>query len=243
MTRSTRERRVLPLLAAAAILAAATAQAKLAVFVDGRALKVTDAVLEGDRIRLELPSGGRLIVPATRVDRVVDDEVPEAAPGPPVLAPSCAPYWKNEPLPENTPFRRAIARAARKAGIHPWLLAALVQTESAFDPRALSRAGAAGLTQLMPAAAADHGVRNVWDVAENLRGGAEHLRALLDRFGDLGLALAAYNAGAATVERYHGVPPYRETRSFVRRVLSIFCPPESAGRDGTAGGPGPTGRS
>ncbi len=226
MTRSIRGRSLLTV--AVVVLASVTAQAKLAVFVDGRVLKVTDAVLEGDRIRLELPSGGRLVVPATRVDRIVEDEVPDPA-SPPIPASVCDPAWRNEPLPPGTPFADAITEAAQKAHLHPWLLAALVQTESAFDPWALSRAGAAGLTQLMPAAAADHGVRDVWDVSENLRGGAEHLRGLLDRFGDLTLALAAYNAGAATVERYHGIPPYRETRSFVRRVLSVFCPPAPDG--------------
>jgi soluble lytic murein transglycosylase-like protein len=78
--------------------------------------------------------------------------------------------------------------------------------------------------QLMPSAAADRGVQNVFDADENLRGGAEHLRVMLDRFDSLALALAAYNAGATTVDRYAGVPPYRETRNYVRKVLSLFCP-------------------
>jgi len=211
-----------------ALLTATAVHAKLAVFVDGRVLKVQDAVLEGDRIRLELPSGGTLLVPATRIDRVVEDEVPEPAGGTPLPGRACDPRWKDEPLPAATPFSREIREAAHRADLHPWLLAALVQTESAFDPHALSRAGAAGLTQLMPSAAADHAVTDVWDVRENLRGGAAHLRSLLDRFGSLTMALAAYNAGAATVDRYHGVPPYRETRSFVRRVLAVFCPGEPA---------------
>jgi len=113
--------------------------------------------------------------------------------------------------------------AAERAGIHPRLLAALVAAESAFDPWAVSRAGASGLTQLMPAAAADHDVADVFDPGQNLRGGAEHLRAMLDRFGSLPLALAAYNAGAATVERYGGVPPFRETHQYLRAVLESYC--------------------
>jgi soluble lytic murein transglycosylase-like protein len=80
--------------------------------------------------------------------------------------------------------------------------------------------------QLMPAAAADHNVGDVFDPADNLRGGAAHLRAMLDRFESLPLALAAYNAGAATVERSNGIPPYKETRDYVRRVLALFCPEE-----------------
>ena len=110
--------------------------------------------------------------------------------------------------------------------LHPWLVAAVVQAESAFNPLAISRVGAAGLMQLMPAAAADHDVSNAFDPDENLRGGSEHLRTMLDRFESLSLALAAYNAGATTVDRYQGIPPYKETRQYVRRVLKTFCPGE-----------------
>ncbi len=204
------------------LAAAATAEARLAVFVDGRVLKVEDAVLADDSIVLTLPGGGTLTVPATRIDRVVADEVASDLPVPEL--PACSPAWADEPLPKELPFRAEIADAARSANLNPWLLAALVQQESAFDPHAVSRAGARGLTQLMPAAAADQGVDNVWDPIENLRGGAAHLRRLLDRFGSLSLALAAYNAGAATVERAAGVPPYRETREFIRRITARFCP-------------------
>ena len=122
------------------------------------------------------------------------------------------------------PFREPIASAARAADLDPWLVASVVQVESLFDPKAVSRAGAAGLMQLMPAAAAEHKVRDVFDPVENLRGGAEHLRLMLDRFRSVPLALAAYNAGASTVERYDGIPPYKETRDYVRKVLRLFCP-------------------
>ncbi len=198
------------------------ASAKIAVFTDGRILKVEDAYLDGDRIVLDLAEGGRLVVPAIRIDRVVADEVEEQPE--PVEAVACVAAWADEPLPDWVPFRSSIHAAAKGANLNPWLLAALVQTESAFDPRAVSRAGAKGLTQLMPAAAADHRVEDVFDPDDNLRGGASHLRLMLDRFSSLPLALAAYNAGAATVERYDGVPPYRETRGYVRRILSAFCP-------------------
>jgi hypothetical protein len=200
------------------------ADAKLAVFVDGRHLKVEDARLEGTVIVLELRGGGSLRVPATRIDRVIADEV--ADPAAPVLPgdPACPSSWSDDDLPADLPFQEAIADAAQKADLHPWLVAAVVQTESAFDPRARSRAGAAGLMQLMPAAASDRGVVDVFDPADNLRGGAAHLRIMLDRFHSLTLALAAYNAGASTVERYGDVPPYAETRDYVRKVLGLFCP-------------------
>lgn len=211
------------------VLAVAAADARLAVFVDGRVMRVEDAVLEGDAIVLTLPEGGEMVVPAGRIERVIADEVVE--PGPPPPPPGCPPGWAPEPLPEWLPFRAEIEAAAEAADLHPWLLAALVQAESGFDPRAESRAGARGLTQLMPAAAADHGVSDVWDPAENLRGGAAHLRRMLDRFGSLSLALAAYNAGATVVARAGGVPPYRETRGFVRRVGGQFCPPDPRNPD------------
>jgi len=204
------------------LLASSTGWGKLAVFVDGRVLHVTDARADDGHIVLILPGGGSLTVPATRVDRVIEDEVPEETPVP--EGGGCDWKFRGQKLRRGVPFGQEIVTAARRAGLNPRLLAALVHAESNFDPRARSRAGASGLTQLMPAAAQDHGVRNVWDAAENLRGGAEHLRSYLNRFHSLTLALAAYNSGAATVERAGGVPPYRETRRFIRRILAELCP-------------------
>jgi soluble lytic murein transglycosylase-like protein len=212
------------LLVCALFLWAASASAKLAIFTDGRVIKVDDARLEGSEIVLELKGGGTLKVSAVRIDRVIADEVEESDSGNPFAEADCPASWSDLELPEKLPFRTPIASAARAADLDPWLVAAVVQAESAFDPAAVSRAGAAGLMQLMPAAAAEHKVRDVFDPVENLRGGAEHLRTMLDRFETLPLALAAYNAGATTVERYEGIPPYRETRDYVRRVLAIFCP-------------------
>lgn len=212
------------LLGFAVVLAPAIASAKLAVFVDGRVIKVDDARLEGSQIILDLKGGGTLKVSAVRIDRVIADEVEETESGNPFSEADCPASWSDLELPQNLPFREPIASAARAADLDPWLVASVVQAESAFDPTAVSRAGAAGLMQLMPAAAAEHEVREVFDPVENLRGGAEHLRIMLDRFESLPLALAAYNAGASTVERYQGIPPYKETRDYVRKVLAIFCP-------------------
>ena len=198
--------------------------AMIAVFVDGRILKVEDAYLDGDEIVLSLRGGGRMVVSAVRIERVVADEVEDPLSDEPVPYGDCPVVWSEIPLPDELPFRDEIRSAARDSDLHPRLLASLVRAESAFDPRAVSRAGAKGLTQLMPAAAADHRVADVFDPVENLRGGADHLRSLLDRFKELPLALAAYNAGATTVERYEGIPPYRETRGYVRRILEEFCP-------------------
>ncbi len=136
---------------------------------------------------------------------------------------ACLFDWVDYSLPENLPFVDLILEAAKKNNVHPALLASLVRAESAFDPFARSRVGAAGLTQLMPSAASDRGVADVWDPAQNLGGGARHLRLLLDRFDSLPLALAAYNAGAGTVDRYGGIPPYRETQNYVDKIIKEFC--------------------
>lgn len=216
--------RFLTAAAALCIFVPGLVSAKLAVFVDGRVMKVQDARLEGEDIVLELSGGGRLSVPAVRIDRVIGDEIEEDEISDPIGDPSCPLIWTDEPLPRDLPYRKAITEAARTADLDPWLVVAVVRAESAFDPLARSRAGAAGLMQLMPAAAADHRVSDVFDPAENLRGGSAHLRAMLDRFGSLPLALAAYNAGAATVERYQGIPPFKETRRYIRAVLEVFCP-------------------
>ncbi|MBV8198179.1 MAG: lytic transglycosylase domain-containing protein [Candidatus Eremiobacteraeota bacterium] len=117
---------------------------------------------------------------------------------------------------------RLVDANAARTGIDPALIAAIISNESGFDPNATSAAGARGLMQLMPQTATGLGVANVYDPAENLRGGTDYLRGLLDRFGSVELAVAAYNAGPAAVMRYGGVPPYRETQAYVRNVMSDY---------------------
>jgi soluble lytic murein transglycosylase-like protein len=117
---------------------------------------------------------------------------------------------------------RYVRANARATGVDPELIEAIIANESGFDPRATSRTGARGLMQLMPETAASLGVVDPYDPAQNVRGGTRYLRTLLDRFGDVELAVAAYNAGAGAVERYGGVPPYAETQNYVRNVLSRY---------------------
>jgi soluble lytic murein transglycosylase-like protein len=125
-----------------------------------------------------------------------------------------------------TVSRAAIDRCVRanavSARVDPALVEAIIANESGFDPHATSRAGAAGLMQLMPKTAASLGVRDPYDPAQNVRGGTRYLRMLLDRFGDVELAIAAYNAGPGAVEWYGGVPPYAQTRAYVRNVLARY---------------------
>lgn len=120
-------------------------------------------------------------------------------------------------------FQEVIRRTALQHGLHPELVSAVVAVESNYDPYALSPKGAQGLMQLMPATARRFGVADPFDPADNVRGGVRYLRHLLDLFeGDKRLALAAYNAGENAVLARGGVPPFRETRNYVRQVLRRF---------------------
>lgn len=118
-----------------------------------------------------------------------------------------------------TAFQAEIAAAARQYGVEEAIVRAIIHAESAYNPTALSRAGAQGLMQLMPPTAARFGVTDSYDAAQNIRGGVQYLSWLLKRFnGDLTLAAAGYNAGEGAVDRHGGVPPYSETRYYVQRV-------------------------
>ena len=142
------------------------------------------------------------------------------------------PGWRRfdvrPPCDSGTADRRAVERQiepmiheyAAQYGVEPALVKAVIRAESAFDTDAVSPAGARGLMQLMPVTAELHGVESVDDPRDNIRGGVRHLRTLLDRFhNDRKLAVAAYNAGSAAVVRHGGLPPCRETRTYVTRVL------------------------
>ena len=112
-----------------------------------------------------------------------------------------------------------IKQVAEKYRLSPMLVAAVIKAESNGDPKAISTAGAKGLMQLIDSTASDMGVRDVFDPRENIEGGVKYLRQMINRFGDIKKALAAYNAGPEIVERYEGVPPYRETKNYVEKVL------------------------
>lgn len=190
------------------LAAAPAAQAEIALLANGMTLKVASRRTEGGTLLLELKGGGEVGVPEATVrgfvpDEVIDEVAPGAATGGDV--------------------RALVADAARRHGLDPALVLAVVGVESGFRPDAVSPKGAQGLMQLMPATAASLGVADAFDAAANVDGGSRHLGALVARYGgDLKKALAAYNAGEGAVDQYRGVPPYGETRSYVSKVLSRY---------------------
>ncbi|MGE5276872.1 MAG: lytic transglycosylase domain-containing protein [Acidobacteriota bacterium] len=229
--------RRLALLALPTLLActALPLEASLVVFGDGRMLRVESFRLEGaDEISLDLEGGGRMTIPLELVDRIVDEEY-ERPPSASELekqrlasAASATSYPSvrafEENLPVVSPYSKEILDAAREHQIDPALISAVIRAESDFDPEAISRKGARGLMQLMPATARRMGVRRDFDPSENIQGGTAYLAELADRYGEkaVELILAAYNAGERAVEEFGGVPPYRETRAYVRKVTALW---------------------
>lgn len=121
-----------------------------------------------------------------------------------------------------TDFDSIINTAAQKTGLDPAFIRAVMVAESGGNPKAKSSAGALGLMQLMPATAKGLGVTDPFDPLQNILGGAKYLKTQFDRFGDLRLALAAYNAGPGAVRKYGGIPPYAETRNYVEKVMKLY---------------------
>ena len=205
--------------AVTAVLACATpAQAELVFFATGRTMSVKSHRTEGDSLVLTLRAGGEIVCDASTVARITPDEVPYPEPE---AAPPAAPA----PIQADAtavPYGEIIERVAAEQGVNAKLVRALVQVESAYQPRARSPRGAMGLMQLMPATARQYAVADPYDPASNIEAGIKHLKSLLLRFPkSVALALAAYNAGEAAVTRFNGIPPYAETRNYVTRILSL----------------------
>ncbi len=139
----------------------------------------------------------------------------------PPVAPGYAPPRARVPGTPRSLLELAHTTAERH-GVNPKLVEAVITVESGWNPWVVSPKGAKGLMQLMPQTAARLGVRDPFDPYENIVGGVRHLRELLDEFGDLRLALAAYNAGAEAVHSYGGIPPFPETQAYVPKVLSLL---------------------
>jgi hypothetical protein len=189
-----------------------TASAEIVHFTSGRFLSVKSVKQEGSSLVLTLRSGGEVVCDAALVSRIEPDEVPwPESTATQVVSPRASDY------------AAIVEKLSASEGIDPMLVKAVVQVESAWQPRALSPKGAMGLMQLMPETARQYAVKDPYDPVDNISAGIRHLKSLLQRF-ELSLALAAYNAGEGAVLRHGGIPPYAETRAYVARVLVLLQP-------------------
>ncbi len=212
---------------AVASLAAAPVRAELVILTTGDILKVAAYSTSAESATLRLAGGGSLTLPLQQIDRVIEDEVEEpvaAAPEPVDAAAMELGFVDGAGIPDGT-FGGLAYWAAKKHALNPRLVAAVARAESAWNPRAVSRKGACGLMQLMPSTGRRFGLRrsDLFDIEKNLDAGSRYLAWLVGRFdGKLDHVLAAYNAGEGAVARYGGVPPYRETREYVRRIYGYL---------------------
>ena len=187
--------RLLFIICSLLFLAAREAAADIVVFKNGRTMSVKSLRIDADTATMQLRDGGEATFPASVVARVDPDEVLAAR-----------------------PFADLISSVAATHHLDARLVHAVIEQESNYQARARSKKGAKGLMQLMPGTAKQYGVSNSYDPKSNLEAGVRHLKDLLSRL-DLPMALAAYNAGEATIQRYGGLPPFPETQSYVRDIL------------------------
>ncbi len=210
---------VVALVVGALILSTARrADADLVFLTTGRTLSVKSHQVDGDMMTVSLRAGGTMTLPRSAVDRIAPDEVPYPEPAAPTMAEATPITLAADPGLEKKPYAELISTVATTHGVDAKLVHAVVEAESNYQAKARSPKGARGLMQLMPDTARQYAVRDLYDPKSNLDAGVRHLKDLLSRF-DLRLALAAYNAGEAVVRRHGGMPPFAETRSYVRRIL------------------------
>lgn len=199
------------------------ADAELVFLTNGRTLSVKSYAVDGDAITLSLRAGGTMSLPRSLVERIAEDEVaypePETAAVQMAASAMPAPAQTPDGVLAAKPYADLISTVATAHGVDAKLVHAVVEAESNYQARARSPKGARGLMQLMPDTARQYAVRDPYDPQSNLDAGVRHLKDLLSRL-DLRLALAAYNAGEGVVRRYDGMPPFPETRSYVRRILA-----------------------
>jgi hypothetical protein len=202
-------------------LVAVSAQAEIVYLSSGRTLSVKGHRVEGDTIVLTLRSGGEVTCDKSLIEKILTDEVPYPEPEPVVVVAQAQDSTAEGTPLQSTPYDELISSMSEAHGVNPMLVRALIEVESGYRPRAKSPKGAMGLMQLMPSTAREYKVRNPYDPKANIAAGVKHLKSLIDRWGRIELALAAYNAGEGAVQRFSGIPPYRETRSYVSKILAL----------------------
>jgi soluble lytic murein transglycosylase-like protein len=197
----------------ACLAVADIASAEIVFFTTGRTMSVKGHRETGDSIVLLLRGSGEVVCPRSLVKQIAPDEVPIPDDSVAVAALAATILVPAE-------YQALIDQTAARHGVDANLVRAVIQVESAYRAEARSRKGAMGLMQLMPETARRFAVRNPYDPGANIEGGIKYLKFLLDRF-EKPLALAAYNAGEAAVEKFRGIPPYAETRNYVQAVLKL----------------------
>lgn len=215
------------LLALTALFVANAASASIAVFSDGRNMKIDAYAVEGDTIHLTFSGGAKISMAMTRIERIVDDEVttPEVVEEvKKIVEEGVFPkrswhYSEDSPPLWQSKYNEIIIKAGKKFDVDAALISAVIKAESDYNARETSHKGARGLMQLMPATAERFGVSNSYDPEENIYAGTRYLRWLLKTFdGNADLAVAAYNAGEGNIWKYNGVPPFRETVTYINRI-------------------------
>lgn len=198
------------------VASAVPARAEIVFFSTGRTMSVKGHRVEGDSVVLALRTGGEIVMESAMIARFAPDEVPY--PEPELERPAVT-VAAEEPA-YDVPYSAIIDKVSAEQGVSAKLVRAVIEVESAYQERARSPKGAMGLMQLMPATAKQYAVTDPYDPASNIEAGIKHLKGLLQRL-PVALALAAYNAGEGAVQRFNGIPPYPETRSYVSRILSL----------------------
>lgn len=215
------------------LVCAPFASADRLVLRSGKTLRVEALDCDASTCRAQI-HGGEVLLAPSEVLRIEADEIVDPEPSPPAA--------EGAPVPRS--IEQIVADAARRFALPVSLVRAVARAESSFRPDAVSPKGARGVMQLMPGTAADLGVRDAFDPEENILAGARLLRSLLEKYdGRVAEALAAYNAGAGAVAKHGGVPPYRETRGYIRKVVRDYErnePDDTGGRKRPVARPSPS---